>query len=90
MIVVEQQHLLAALRQVDGQREPDRAGADDNDRVQRRLHGALVGRALVGEFERLVVALGAAHRLQPSSAFHISMSRSAVQMRGSANFVASS
>ena len=43
VVVVEQQHRLAALREVDRQAQAHRAGADDDDRVAHRRRGVLVG-----------------------------------------------
>ncbi len=47
--VVEQHAVDAAQLQVDRQREPDRAGADDDDRVARGRAATLVGMRGVGE-----------------------------------------
>ena len=51
-----------ALRQVDRQRQADRAGADHHDRVAHRLRGVLVRMAGVVEDELLVVDVGSLAR----------------------------
>ena len=91
MVVVEQQHFDAALRHVDGQSQPDRPGTDDHDRVQDRRRRPLIGRCFVLELERLKIdSISSTHEVQASSDSHIALSRSAVQMRGSGCWVASS
>ena len=86
VVVVEQQHLDAALREVDCETQADGPRSDDDDRVQRRLARALVRRRLVFELDGLIVL----HIAHDSSDSHIALSRSAVQMRGSRYCVASS
>jgi hypothetical protein len=102
VVVVEQQHTLAALREIDRQAQAHRPGADHHDRMAHWRCGVLVGTAAVGELvalDRGAVA-GVAqprlrrHRSRPapqlSSVSHIWRSRSAVQTRGSRYWVASS
>ena len=86
VIVVEQHHGDALLREIDRQCEPDRAGADDDDRMPRQrirathvVVGILIRMPNVVEDLPLIVDWRHAY---PSNVFHISTSRSAVQMRG--------
>ena len=53
VVVVEHDHRDIMQRQIDGGGEPDRAGADHDDRMARRRRAVLIGRAPVG-IERCV------------------------------------
>ena len=52
--VVEQHHALAALRQIDRKRQPDRPGADHHDRILGNVAAApiLIGVAAITELSR--------------------------------------
>jgi hypothetical protein len=73
--LVEQQQVDAALREIDRRGQADRPRAHHDHRPAPRRTGEL-GRLRIGIDRRPV-------GLQPSSASHISLSRCAVQMRGS-------
>ena len=55
VFVVEQHDACAALREVDRERQADRPGPDNDNRVASRLDGILVGMARVVEAQRLEV-----------------------------------
>ena len=91
----------AALAEIDRQRQPDRPAAHDHDRMARRPRPVLIGRAPVGTREAFLLCQAPAPRSSLpaalarsqaalSSARHISMSRSAVQIRGLSMPLASS
>ena len=54
-VVVQQHHRHAALRQVDGERQPDRTGAHDHHRAPRGRRCVLIGMAHMVEHQLLVV-----------------------------------
>jgi hypothetical protein len=55
VVVVQQHHRHLAQREVDGEREADRAGTDDHDRPMGWGRGVLVGVAVVVEAQTLIV-----------------------------------
>ncbi len=90
MVVVEQHDPDAVRREVECERQADRPGADHRDRMTRRRFGAVIGGAPVGELLRLEVDRSTSKLLNLRACSHISVSRAAVQMRGSTWPVASS
>ena len=92
VVLVQQQHRLAALRSVDGGTQTNRPGTHHHQRHAAGLRRVDVGRAARGVARP---GVGLQHGRGPplgqlSSAAHIAVSRSAVQMRGSRWAVASS
>ena len=57
VVVVQQHHRDAGLRQIDGRRQPHQPGTDHHDRVAHRGRGVLVRAVREGKGERLVVDL---------------------------------
>src|ERR1700674_1909922 len=100
VVVVDDDRVDGAQLQIDGEAEADGPGADDNDRMMSGGSRVLVGMAHIGEDG---LAIGAGHDLavtssirlpssaaHPSRDSHSSLSRCAVQIRGSGKRVASS